>query len=274
MKTSKAVAFEAGSIALLLSFSLAVFASPPAIASSSSMCGASITASTTLTGNVGPCPSDGLVISASDVVLNCNGYTVTGSGPETGIQTAAGVSGATIENCRVTNFVYGILLGNGGGDKLLNNEAFNNTVLGFFIVSDGSLIRNNVALENAQGGFAFVGSGNSNGYGYDNKVLNNKAIRNGQSGGDNGFGFIATVGDTVTNNKAVNNSGGGFYVSTLGPIFASGNTFTGNKAIKNGAWGFQDYDAPGPGTSGTANYYHGNVCEADASGLSSPTGLC
>ncbi len=272
MKTSKAVALEAGSIALLLSFSLAIFASPPAIASSSSMCGTSITASTTLTGNVGPCPSDGLTISANDVVLNCNGYTVIGTGPGTGIQTAQGVSGATIENCTVTDFVYGILLGNGGGDTLLNNMAFNNSVWGFFVVSHGSLISNNVALDNAQGGFAFIGSGDSTGYGYDNQVLNNKAIRDGAG---NGFGFVATVGDTVTNNKAVNNAGDGFYVSPLGSnLFSSGNTFTGNKALHNGEFGFQDYDQPGTGTSNTMNNYYRNVCEANAFGGSGPSGLC
>ncbi len=281
MNARGAKVLEACAVALLLSLSFIAFASPSVFASSTA-CGVSISTSTTLTGNVGPCPGNGLIISGNNVVLNCNGYTVTGSPDNggTGIQTAPGVSGATIENCRVTNFIYGILLGNGGGDSIIGNQVVSNTVFGFFIVSHSSFVVNNVALKNAQAGFAFYGCNLGSecpggiSFGYGNQVTNNKAVDNGQNSGNSGFGFLGTVGDTLTNNKAVNNLGNGFtFGYNGGSNPATGNTLTSNKAVHNGAFGFFD-DNPGFGTSGTANTYYGNVCQADASGPSSPPGLC
>jgi parallel beta-helix repeat protein len=265
-------------VTVLLVVSTLILAIPQASASTA-LCGANITSSTTLTEDVGPCLSDAIGISANNVIFNCNGHTVTGSGVETGIQTGPGVSGVTIENCYVTNFVYGILLGNGGNDQLLNNHAYLNTMWGFFIVSHDSLIQNNMANNNAQGGFVFEGCNlgsecpGGTSFGYDNQVTNNMALKNGQNAGENGFGFVGAIDYQLTNNKAVNNTGDGFAFFPNGNALTNGNTLTNNKAVNNGAFGYFD-SSTGSGTAGTADTYTRNVCEANTSGGSSPAGLC
>src|SRR5436309_2045718 len=49
---------------------------PTAAGASTALCGATITVTTTLTEDVGPCPSDGITIGASNVTLNLGGHTV------------------------------------------------------------------------------------------------------------------------------------------------------------------------------------------------------
>ncbi|HEX3542546.1 MAG TPA: hypothetical protein VHT75_19110, partial [Acidimicrobiales bacterium] len=63
--------------------SLAAFGlagAPAAQAASTVVCGQTITASVTLTADLGPCLGDGLVVTASNVTLNLNGHTITGGG--------------------------------------------------------------------------------------------------------------------------------------------------------------------------------------------------
>jgi len=43
-------------------------------------CGDTITTSTTLTSNLGPCTSTGIFMGANGITLDCNGYTISGDG--------------------------------------------------------------------------------------------------------------------------------------------------------------------------------------------------
>src|SRR5688572_13807111 len=52
----------------------------PAPVASELSCGDTITADTTLTGDLVDCPSNGIVIGADDITLDLNGHTVAGNG--------------------------------------------------------------------------------------------------------------------------------------------------------------------------------------------------
>ncbi len=87
------------------------------------ICGETITKSITLTLDVGPCPEgvNGINIGADNIILNCNGHTIAGSGTGESNDAAMlidGHSGVTISNCKVTGFVYGFLFLDGSYNTL------------------------------------------------------------------------------------------------------------------------------------------------------------
>ncbi|MCA1683579.1 MAG: right-handed parallel beta-helix repeat-containing protein, partial [Actinobacteria bacterium] len=94
-----------------------VFASPASANHVS--CGSTITQSTTLHGNVGPC-AEGITITANNIVLNLNGFTIFGvatQGEGPGI-TLDDVSGVTVRGGRVTQFDAGVYI-TGGGNNIV-----------------------------------------------------------------------------------------------------------------------------------------------------------
>jgi hypothetical protein len=84
---------------------------PTAAGASTALCGATITVSTTLTEDVGPCPNNGITIGASNITLNLAGHTVFGTpspGDGIGIQ-ASNVSGITVRGGTVRDFDAGVV---------------------------------------------------------------------------------------------------------------------------------------------------------------------
>lgn len=74
-------------------------------------CGSTITQSTTLTHDIGPCPGSGLTIDGDHVVLDLNGHSVIGTGAvdSNGIFMFS-TEGVTVRNGTVTGFEIGIRL--------------------------------------------------------------------------------------------------------------------------------------------------------------------
>lgn len=93
-------------------------------------CGAVITEDTTLTGDVGPCPSDGFVIAADGITLDLNGHSLFGyRGPGEG--NGAGIrltdrTGVVVRNGRVAAFDAGIVIEGGGGNTVEELEIRDN----------------------------------------------------------------------------------------------------------------------------------------------------
>lgn len=91
-------------------------------------CGQTITTDTTLDGDVGPCPDNGIVIGADGIVLNLNGHRVFGtSDPGDG----AGVlisehRGVTVTNGTVSDFDGGVVIRGGGGNTVVRIVAEDN----------------------------------------------------------------------------------------------------------------------------------------------------
>jgi len=199
-------------------FSLpAVFATNPA-------CGATITANTTLTGNIGPCSGDGLIIGKSGIILNCGGHTITGTGGYDGI-TLNGLTKVTVEKCKVKGFDYGFLLETSSSTHLTGNTAKGNTDNGFLISGSGSNhLTKNTANDNGVG-FHLSGSSsntltgnianNNVEYGYyDNSVSSSPGFPHWNTANSYGttVAKLSTTGDKGTGNGAL--AGGNPNIST------------------------------------------------------------
>ncbi len=274
-------------------------------------CGDTITKSTALASDVGPCPENGIIIGADNITLDCNGHSITAASgnsyPSAGVE-MIGHSGVTIRNCIVTGFNgYGFHLEKSSNNKLLGNKAINNNqgfvVNGDFATnSDKNTLDRNTATGNAGNGFSVSFDSNYNsltrntasgnqGAGFYlyvtdyNTLTGNTATNNGYAGVD----VDIASNNKLTGNTAASNDKIGFTISgssnTLTgntarsngdngfTIADSSNTLTGNRADTNTGFGYQD-STQGTGTKGTANTYRGNECHGNGAGGSSPSGLC
>jgi parallel beta-helix repeat protein len=91
-------------------------------------CGSTITQSTTLTANIGPCNQGGLVIGADNITLDLGGKTVMGkprAGDYLGIL-VAGHTGVTIRNGIVRDFDAGVVIRGGSGNTVTQITARDN----------------------------------------------------------------------------------------------------------------------------------------------------
>lgn len=111
---------------LLLSLGIVGTAGPAAAAHVS--CGQTILVSTVLDSNVGPCSGTGLIVAASNITLDLNGFTVSG-GPEgeggPGIL-LDGTTGVTVKNGTVTQFDAGVSIEGGSGNTVTGIRALDN----------------------------------------------------------------------------------------------------------------------------------------------------
>ncbi len=155
-------------------------------------CGTVITADTTLTANVGPCPRGGLVIGADNVTLNLGGRTVFGkdrTGDGAGIL-IDGHTGVTVTNGRVRAFDAGVVIVRGGSNTVQGITAQDNigslkgkNELGDGITirsSDGNTISANTAFHNGPfSGISIIGdTSDPAGGSSSNEIVGNRVVDN------------------------------------------------------------------------------------------------
>ena len=144
-----------------------------------------------------PASTDGIDVSAPNVTIDLNGFTITGPGTTNaftpfGISAPAVTAGnTTVENGTVTGFGRGVVIGNGiirnvqvfknvvgvevGTASVVSGNTLNsNTEFGIVCDTNGSLISGNTVYQNGTG----ISCDNANGYA--GNVLNN--TNNVQSG--------------------------------------------------------------------------------------------
>jgi len=267
-------------------------------------CGSAITTDAILGGNLGPCSSNGLVIGASGITLNCAGNTITGSGVGIGVN-LTDVKGVTVENCNVTGFQYGFHIAGSSDNTFAGNAADDNTWYGFYLSnsSNYNTLTTNTANNNARQGIRLYYSSyntltgntaNSNIYGFCLSASSGDTL-SGNTADNNvhyGFNIAGTTSSTFTENTANNNLDVGIIVAstTSGNIFtgntandnsvagfmfapgSSNNTLTGNTADNNTGYGYSDAST-GSGTAGTASFYSGDECSGNGIAGSTPSGL-
>ncbi len=253
-------------------------------------CGDTIMGNTTLHQNLNDCGEVGLIIGADDIVLDCAGHTING----TGIDESNGVrlsdrSGVTVKNCNVVNFFDGFRLNFSDANILADNTARGSVRIGFLLISsDLNNLTGNSAVTNAGGGY-ILGDGSDN-----NTVTNNTANKNSDTAfGVNdssdhnvfiyntansnvgGWDMINSEHNILIWNTSNHNSTGGFGLNGAsnnyfngntvnhngGPGFhlffvSEGNIFTGNRACHNF---FEDLLDVGTGTTGN-HYLDNNFC--------------
>jgi len=122
-------------------------------------CGDTLNESRTLNAsdNLIGCAGDGLDIAASNITLDCDGNTITGTEgiASAGVKIMSSFDNCTIKNCIITNFSSGINLGgNSEGDYILNNIIYNNTFVGIFAPpsdNNNNTLINNTIYNNPRG---------------------------------------------------------------------------------------------------------------------------
>ena len=85
-------------------------------------CGDAINTSTTLSAELTGCAGNGLVINASNVVLDCNGHSISGTGSSTAVNVTGGANNVTVINCTINNFTEGVYLDGGNNHSILHNN--------------------------------------------------------------------------------------------------------------------------------------------------------
>jgi len=117
-----------------------------------------------------PDGSAAITITASNVVLDCNGATIIGAGSGYGICVPDNINNVTIRNCNVRNYKYGIYV-ESSGNQLVSNTLETNSygiVLGS---SSANTVTNNVANSNTYAGVYLEGSA-------DNRIISNTVNSN------------------------------------------------------------------------------------------------
>ncbi len=243
-------------------------------------CGQTITQSTTLDSDVGPCPGTGIRIGASNITLDLGGRTVYGRqapGEGAGIL-VDGRTGVTVRNGRVILFDAGVVLQGGSGNTVTNVVAQDNIGtaatdfgdgIAVFASSNNVIRRNRVQHNGPYSGISLVGNSDNNlidgntvqgnniefsaatnqddgirveGPGVNGNIVSNNKVEGNGLDGIAVFAFAANTGNIIRGNTV---RGNGFHNKShrLGSgimIFGRQTTIEGNRASRNAAFDLQD----------------------------------
>jgi parallel beta-helix repeat protein len=136
-------------------FVISLFAAPAAPAMAAVVtCGTVVTASITLTSDLGPCPGDALIAGADNITIDLGGYTISGTGADTNTadtNTGAGVrvaqrTGVTVTNGTILGFHTGVVLDEATNSKV-SKLVLRDNIRGVNVAgSNGSLVEKNTIL--------------------------------------------------------------------------------------------------------------------------------
>ncbi len=213
---------------------------------------------TTMTGNYVGAPNNAsplanftcVKIAASNVTLNCNGFSITNNGTNGttyGILLNGSISNVTIENCPgVSNYTYGIYVYNSNHSNIFNSTAFNNSFVGMdFNSSSNDTITNSTGSATSGFGLYLNATTNSqfvnvtgsaiSGYGIYIQSSANFTITNstGSSSSQAGIVLANSSNETITNCIGTSNSSYGIYLT-----INSNGTITNSSGNSNTSYGF------------------------------------
>jgi parallel beta-helix repeat protein len=169
-----------------------------------------------------------MYIDVSDVTLNCDGYSITGdwtaAGVYYGVYTNALLTNVSIINCSVSNYTEGAYVGSAYG-TLMDNDMFNNTEAGFYMVGVDNNISQNVIHNNTAYGI-FTSAAERI---YNNTIYDGPAASGIQLAGADysvifnntifglyyGVYFNSAAYSNLTDNEITNNTLYGIYMSEL-----------------------------------------------------------
>jgi len=206
-------------------------------------------------------------IPVSDISLDCNGFSITGSGSAlAGIVAFKGLNedslkNITIKNCRISGYDVGITFYNAKGSRLINNTAHNNGE-GFEIdFSSENAITNNAAYNNSVGFFLQASSNNnlSGNIAYNNS-LHGFYMRYLSFTDELGLHNVFGVNNRITDSVAYGNAFDGFRIfnsfnNTLANVTAYGNLKAGFFENKSLYYYFETNETTNPTLIIDSNFY-------------------
>jgi hypothetical protein len=199
-------------------------------------CGQTVTASVTLTEDLGPCPGDGLVVTANGVTVDLAGHTIRGDGNPESTPDQVGVrlrvvSNVTVRNGTIRDFNAGLLLSQGSANSL----------------TDLTVTRNIGSALSAHGDGIFLFASN------DNQLLRNRVTSNGPDSGiilSDGSSRNTVSASLIADNNIVAPATAesaafqfDFGINVSGP--ALDNLIQGNQILRNGYGGVSAGDLVG-----------------------------
>ena len=238
------------SLKLTALFSLIIFGVMIPAAFAELSCGDSIITSTILTNDMTNCAGDGIIISASNVVLDCAGHTLSGNYTAgfSGVYVPSG-NNIVIKNCTIYGFGdnssgYGIYISSGNGSTIEYNYISN--VYKGIVPGEGANILYNtvfntsregiVAISNSVVGhntIVYADEGIHTGYSDNVSIINNFINNTVDKGlGDPGCGIVigfSGKGVLVSGNTIINSQDKGIYeVKQSGDVSITGNSISGS----------------------------------------------
>jgi len=176
----------------------------PAVAATLS-CGQTITQDTTLDNDMGPCPSNGVVIGADNITFDLNGHTISGT-PASGDR--AGVyllnrSGVTVKNGTVTAFDIGVAIEGGSGNTVTGMSARANIGGVGGIGGDGIAILSSRA--NSVVGNQVVNNGPFSGVGLYSRIDSDHRRQTGGPARDNLVSRNSITGNIISRDRTTPN---------------------------------------------------------------------
>jgi parallel beta-helix repeat protein len=137
--------------------------------------------------------AEGITINASNVVLDCNGAIINGTGWGIGIHIPNGINNVTIKNCKIKNYQYGIDVGS-NSNMIISNNIYSNEY-GVYLLS-----------------------------GVNNKIISNDIYSN-----DYGISLINADSNEIRYNTIKNNDEDGVYLD----MYSSDNNLISNTICSN-----------------------------------------
>lgn len=198
-------------------------------------CGTTLSASGnySLANDLVACPATAITITAKNVRLNLNDYSISGSNVGTGIEVKS-TSGVQIVDGNISGFVDGIDLNKTSKVFIGNVKVSNNSVNGIYLnTASNNFISGNTVIDNAKGVFLYAASNN-------NKLIGNTISNNGAAimaadgvtvvrAADDGLQINTSNNTTVTGNTIAGNGEDGLEVKD-----SNSNVILGNTAHDNG----------------------------------------
>jgi large repetitive protein len=182
-------------------------------------CGTTVTKSIRLSGDVGPCASGGIVVTADNVTIDLGGHRVFGTdsrGDGVGI-TLQGTQGVTVSNGSVTNFDAGVVIAAGGANTITRVKAIANvggggiSSFGDGIVVDASsgnlLSRNEVRGNGPFSGISVINNGSVGNKIAKNTVQDNDIPLNDTTNNNVGIRLEPHTRETTVKRNVVSFSG-------------------------------------------------------------------
>jgi parallel beta-helix repeat protein len=124
-------------------------------------CGDTLTSDFEMGGDYN-CPGSGLNLAGSNIIIDGNNYTLTGTGSGTGIN-LSGATNITIQNLRISNYSQGILLLNSNSSNINAITITNSSTAIVFNISNNNIVSSSTFTNNTLDVFA-QNSGGTNNY--------------------------------------------------------------------------------------------------------------